>query len=100
MQHIIKNPQITIRGSQMLKRDQGGKECFRISVLCGNVDNPAISSDLKIIDLSIEEISFLMRLKSQFPRSSLRLKCFSCPQCLSFLGTIRLLGQSTLHTWC
>lgn len=48
----------------MLKQDQCGKECLRNSVLCGNVDNPAISSDLKITALSLEEIPFLMRLKS------------------------------------
>lgn len=37
----------------MCKQYQGGKEHLRITVLCGNVDNTSISSDLKITPLSL-----------------------------------------------
>lgn len=59
---------------------------------CGNVDNPAISCGLKITTPSLEEIPFLMMLKSQFPRSSLRLEYCLVPNAshswaqLSFSG--------------
>lgn len=94
----------------MLKWDQGGKACLRISVLWGNVENPVISSDLKLTALFREVIEFLMMPKSQFPRSSLRLKYslipnagHSCAQ-LSFSGralrTLIAKIATVVHMYC
>lgn len=71
---IHQTNQKIIRGYQMLKQDRDGKECLRTSVLCRNVENPAISSDLKWTARFHEVTEFLMMPKSQCPRNSLRLK--------------------------
>lgn len=65
--------------------------------MCGNVDNPAISSDLKIAALSHEEIPFLMTSKSQLPRSWLRFKYSLVPNAGHSWAQFSFSGRA-LHT--